>query len=84
MTQELFNIVVGVAGTLLGWWLKIMWESIKDLTAQDQLLTDKVSKIEILVAGTYVKRDEFERVMNRLFTKLDHIEGKMDAKADKP
>jgi len=84
MTQELFNIVVGVAGTLLGWWLKIMWESIKDLTAQDQLLTDKVSKIEILVAGTYVKRDEFERVMNRLFAKLDHIEGKMDAKADKP
>ena len=83
MNQELFNIAVGVSGALFGWWLKVMWESIKDLTAQDNILTDKVSKIEILVAGTYVKRDEFERVMNRLFTKLDHIEGKMDAKADK-
>lgn len=83
MTQELFNIVVGVAGALGGWWLKIIHESMKELAVQDQKLAEKVSKVEVLVAGTYVKRDEFDRALNRLFEKLDHIETKIDKKADK-
>lgn len=83
MTQELFNIVVGVAGALGGWWLKVMWETLKDLQVADKELMDKVSKIEVLVAGAYVKREEFDRVAQRLFEKLDHIENKLDHKADK-
>jgi len=83
MTQELFNIVVGVAGALGGWWLKVMWETLKDLQTADKELMDKVSKIEVLVAGAYVKREEFDRALNRLFEKLDHIDAKLDSKADK-
>lgn len=83
MSQELFNIAVGVAGALGGWWLKVMWESLKDLRDQDSKLAEKVSRIEVLVAGTYVSRDEFDRAINRLFDKLDHIELKIDAKADR-
>jgi hypothetical protein len=83
MTQELFKIVVGVAGALGGWWLKVMWETLKDLQTADKELMDKVSKIEILVAGAYVKREEFDRALNRLFEKLDHIDAKLDSKADK-
>lgn len=83
MTQELFNIVVGVAGALGGWWLKVMWESLKDLRDQDGKLAEKVSRIEVLVAGTYVSREELDRAINRLFDKLDHIELKIDAKADR-
>ena len=83
MTQELFNIVVGVAGALGGWWLKVMWETLKELQTADKELMDKVSKIEVLVAGAYVKRDEFDRALNRLFEKLDHIDSKLDSKADK-
>ena len=83
MTQELFNIVVGVAGALGGWWLKVMWETLKDLQTTDKELMDKVSKIEVLVAGAYVKRDEFDRALTRLFEKLDHIDSKLDSKADK-
>ena len=83
MTQELFNIVVGIAGALGGWWLKVMWETLKELQTADKELMDKVSKIEVLVAGAYVKRDEFDRALNRLFEKLDHIDAKLDSKADK-
>lgn len=83
MTQELFNIAVGVAGALGGWWLKVMWESLKDLRDQDAKLAEKVGRIEVLVAGTYVSREEFDRAINRLFDKLDHIELKIDAKADR-
>jgi uncharacterized membrane protein YeaQ/YmgE (transglycosylase-associated protein family) len=83
MTQDLFNIVVGVAGALGGWWLNTTWQSLKDLTKQDQILAEKVGKIEVLVAGNYVTREEFDRAIVRLFDKLDHIELKIDAKADK-
>jgi hypothetical protein len=83
MSQELFNIAVGVAGALGGWWLKVMWESLKELRDQDSKLAEKVGRIEVLVAGTYVSREEFDRAINRLFDKLDHIELKIDAKADR-
>lgn len=83
MSQEIFNIAVGIAGALMGWWLKVMWDSLKELTMQDQRLAEKVGKIEVLVAGAYVTREEFDRAIVRLFDKLDHIENKLDNKADK-
>jgi hypothetical protein len=83
MSQEIFNIAIGIISTLGGWWLKVMWDSLKELQAADKELVDKLSRIEILVAGNYVRREEFDRVVERLFIKLDHIELKIDAKADK-
>jgi len=83
MSQEIYNIVLGLAGTLGGWWLKVMWDSLKELQAADKDLVEKVSRIEVLVAGNYVRREEFDRVVERLFVKLDNIELKIDAKADK-
>jgi len=83
MSQEIYNIVLGLASTLGGWWLKVMWDSLKELQAADKDLVEKVSRIEVLVAGNYVKREEFDRVVERLFVKLDNIEIKIDAKADK-
>ena len=68
---------------LLGFIVKAMWDAVKDLQASDKDLADKVSKIEVLVAGEYVKKDEFNAIMLRIFEKLDHIESKIDGKADK-
>ena len=83
MNQELFNIAVGIAGVLGGWWLKVMWETLKELQAADRELVDKVSRIEVLVAGNYVRKEDFDRTIERLFDKLDHIEMKIDQKMDK-
>ncbi len=83
MSQDLYNIVVGIAGILGGWWLKVTWETLKDLQIADKDLVDKVSKIEVLVAGNYVRREDFDRTIERLFDKLDHIEMKIDQKADR-
>ena len=60
-----------------------MWDSLKSLQQQDRELAEKVGKIEVLVAGEYVKKEDFDRVIERLFDKLDHIELKIDSKADK-
>lgn len=83
MSQEIYNIVVAFAGMAGGWWVKVMWDSMKELQRADANLADKVSRIEILVAGNYVKRDAFDDAVNRIFQKLDHIEEKIDRKADK-
>ena len=63
--------------------MNVMWQSLTDLQKADKLLADKVSSIEILVAGNYVKRDDFDKVADNIFRKLDRIEDKLDGKMDK-
>jgi len=81
MDQQLFNIVIAIAGALGGWWMKAMWEGLKDLQKADQNLTHEVAQLQILVAGQYMRRDEFERTSQAIFQKLDRIEDKLDEKA---
>ena len=81
--QDLFNTAMGALMLLAGWFLRVVWDSVKQLQAEDRELADKVSRIEVLVAGEYVKKDDFDRVMMRMFDKLDAIERKIDSKADK-
>ena len=81
--QQMFNVLFAVAGALGGWWMKAMWESVKELRHTDRALTTEVSELKVLVAGQYMKRDEFERTSQAIFTKLDRIEDKLDGKADK-
>jgi len=81
--QQAFNILIGFTMTGFGWFLNVAWSSLKTLQQQDRELADKVARIEVLVAGEYVKKDEFDRAIERLFDKLDHIEMKIDQKADK-
>jgi len=81
--QDLFNTAMGALLLLGGWFLRIMWDSLQGLQKQDRELAEKVGKIEVLVAGEYVKKEDFDRVIERLFDKLDHIELKIDSKADK-
>lgn len=83
MDQQLFNIVIGVAGALGGWWMKAMWEGLNDLKKTDHELTQQVNNLQILVAGQYMRRDEFDKVSQAIFTKLDRIEDKLDKKVDK-
>ena len=81
--QVLFNVAMGFIMTLFGWFLRVSWDALSKLQQQDRELADKVARIEVLVAGEYVKKEDFERVIERLFDKLDHIEIKIDNKADK-
>lgn len=84
MDQSIFNIVIGIAGMLGGWWMKAMWEAVKDLKTADQELANQVSDLKVLVAGDYVRREMFDRLSDAIFVKLDRIENKLDHKADKP
>lgn len=81
--QTIINIAIGLCGALGGWILNTLKQSIDELRKADSLLADKVQAIEILVAGTYVKRDDMDKLGTALFAKLDKIEAKLDGKADK-
>ena len=77
MDQTIINWLMGGFGALLGFLLKSIWQ------AADKALADKVAGIEVLVAGNYVRRDDFDRMATAIFTKLDRIEDKLGSKADK-
>lgn len=83
MEQSLINYLIGAVSLLFGWVLRVVWGAVKDLQAADIKLSEKVNKIEVLVAGEYVTREEFGKSVDRLMAKLDSIENKLDQKADK-
>ena len=83
MDQTIINWLLAGFGALIGFLLNAVWQAVKDLQASDKVLADKVGSIEVLVAGAYVKKDEFMSQMNALFSKLDKIEDKLDKKVDK-
>ena len=83
MDQTIINWLMAGFGALIGFLLNAVWQAVKDLQSADKHLVEKVSQIEVLVAGAYVKKDEFLSQMNALFAKLDKIEDKIDKKADK-
>ena len=81
--QLIFNLVIGVVGTLGGWWLKVVWDALKDLQEADKALVEKVASIEVLVAGRYTTREEFDRNLNAVFVKIDRIYELLSQKADR-
>jgi hypothetical protein len=83
MEQQVFNITIGIAGALGGWWMKAIWEAIKDLEKADHLMAGQLSDLKVLVAGGYVRTESFDKLSQAIFMKLDRIEDKLDGKADK-
>ena len=76
MDQTLINTIISIAAGAYALLLKGMWDAVKNLDEQ-------VGKLEVSVAGEYLKREEWKSDMQRLFDKLDAIEEKLDRKADK-
>lgn len=67
----------------MGFLLRAMWTAVRDLQRADKQVLEKVNAIEVLVAGGYVPKTEFDKRLDALFDKLDRIEDKLDNKADK-
>lgn len=83
MDQTIVNWMLAGFGGLIGFLLNAVWQAVKDLQKADTELTKKVSEIEVLVAGAYVKKDDIDKLSNAIFAKLDRIEDKLDGKVDK-
>ena len=82
-SQVIINVALGLISFLGGWVVKNLQDSMKSLHQSDKELAGKVQSIELLVAGQYIRREEFSKVMTTLFDKLDKIDAKLDQKANK-
>ena len=81
--QTIINAAIALVGFLGGWILKVVWEGVKELQSADKILAEKVNTIEILIAGTYMSKQDFDKIAAAIFAKLDKIEDKLDRKVDK-
>lgn len=81
-SQTVINVALGLISFLGGWVVKNLQDAMKSLQATDERLAAKVQSIEVLVAGQYIKREDFDRTIDALFAKLDKIESKLDMKAN--
>lgn len=83
MDQNFIIWIIGAVNLLGGFLLNALWQAVKDLQATDNKLAEKVASVEKVVAGEYMRREEFTTMMDTLFKKLDRIEDKVERKADR-
>ena len=81
--QVLFNLVMGVLGPFAMWQFVNLHKKIDRLTEEDRELMLKVSELEVLVAGKYVTRTEFDAKIDAFFVKLDSIDDKLDRRSNR-
>lgn len=76
MSQDLYNIIVGVAGAAIGWLLKVVWDSVRALQAD-------MKEIERELHTEYVSKDDYRQDILEVKDILKQIFEKLDRKADK-
>ena len=81
--QVLFNSSFAVILLGVGWLMRVLFETIKDLRDQDKDIYDKVSDLAVTIPENYVHKSDFRELNDRIFVKLDRIENKLDQKQDK-
>ena len=81
--QQAFDIAITLVGGLGGWILANVQSQLNDARKSQTDLTDKVQRMEVLVAGEYVKRDEFRKDVDNIFVVLRRIEDAVAGKADR-
>lgn len=81
--QDFINVVLSSAAFLAGWIMRFIHGRLNRLEDRDVQLEERLHKIDVLVAGKYVTREEVSVYWAQTFAKLDMIESKLDKKADK-
>ncbi|WP_116364404.1 hypothetical protein [Parahaliea mediterranea] len=81
--QTIINLLGGLVCVLVGWYMHRVWEEMKALRQTGDRHSEIIQQLQLLVAGEYVKRAEFDQHILRVFDKLDAISSKLDKKADR-
>jgi hypothetical protein len=71
-SDDLVHIAFGFICTFGGWWLKVVWDNLKELQRDIAVMNDK-----------FVRRDDFKESIGEIKDMLNRIFEKLDGKADK-
>lgn len=75
-TQSLINMAGGIILAGIGWWARMIWESV-------QKLKDDLHEIEVELPKTYVSKNDLDKRMQHIEDMFQRIYDKLDGKADK-
>ena len=81
--QDYVNIAISSVGVVIGAIVSELWRSMRELQKSDLQIIEKINGIEVLVASDYTSKEDFEHAVDKIMAKLDKIDDKLDAKADK-
>ena len=76
LTAEIIKAVLGGALLVMGWFLRQLWDMVKELKNDLSNLKDHINR-------EYVRRDDFKEVKDAIMGALTRIESKLDTKVDK-
>lgn len=76
MSQDLINLTFSVAGAVVGWVLKVIWEAIKELQHD-------MREIENELHTEYVNKDDYRQDIIEIKTILREIFDDLKRKADR-
>jgi len=74
--QTLFNIILGVVMTIIGWFGRSVWEASIELRAD-------LSRLREDIPRTYVAREDYRADIREVKEMLTRIFDKLDSKVDK-
>jgi len=74
--QSVVDIVTGVVGAVLGWFVKIIWDAIKELQ-KDMKETNQT------LHESYVRKDDYRIEMAEIKGMFNRIMDKLEQKVDK-
>jgi antirestriction protein len=76
MDQNLYNIVVAIAGAAIGWIVKVIWDAVRSLEAD-------IRDMERDLHVNYVSKDDYRQDILEIKDMVKQIFDKLDRKADK-
>ena len=77
------NMIIAGLLSAISFILKVIWDGLRELQKADVDLTGQIAMVRLMMSDSYIKKEDFDRMANALFAKLDKIENKLDGKADK-
>jgi hypothetical protein len=75
--QSLFNAIIALGSAAGGWFLKTIWDSVRDLKAE-------IRSLSLEMHQDFARRDDFKEAIKEIKDMLVRIFDKLDDKADKP
>jgi len=68
--------LVAIGSSILGWLLRVLWDTVEKMRADMQTLQNSLPHV-------YARRDDMKEMFSRILESLEHLNEKLDRKADK-
>ena len=70
MEQTIFNWAIAAAGALGGWFLKVIWDMLREMRVEihsrDTRLQDDLKKLDTKMHEDFVRRDDFKDAVKEI------------------